>query len=84
MSNLVTLKKATEILSCGASTLRSWDRNGTLVAVRTPGGQRRYRVEDLEIFQGLQPQVPKPLVVAIYSRVSRHDQKAKGDLDRQK
>jgi excisionase family DNA binding protein len=54
---LVSLKIAAEILGCGTSTLRTWDNEGSLKAVRTPGGQRRYRVEDLERVQreGLAP-----------------------------
>ena len=48
---LVSLKIAAEILGCGTSTLRTWDNDGSLKAVRTPGGQRRYRMEDLERFQ---------------------------------
>jgi excisionase family DNA binding protein len=48
---LISLKLAAEILGCGTSTLRTWDKNGTLKAVRTPGGQRRYRTQDLEKFQ---------------------------------
>lgn len=84
-SQLVTLRKAAEMLGCGVSTLRTWDNTGKLVAVRTPGGQRRYRLEDLERVQGL---VPTPMrsanSVAVYSRVSSREQKASGDLDRQK
>lgn len=85
MSGLVTLRKAAELLGCGTSTLRTWDKNGDLVAVRTPGGQRRYRMEDLEAFQGLiKKTTPKSDAVAAYCRVSSHEQKAKGDLERQK
>ena len=82
---LVSLKKAAEILGCGTSTLRTWDKNGSLVAVRTPGGQRRYRTEDLDKVQGIVKKTSKKSEsVAVYSRVSSHEQKAKGDLDRQK
>jgi putative resolvase len=85
MSGLVTLRKAAEVLGCGTSTLRTWDKNGSLVAIRTPGGQRRYRIEDLEMFQGITKKLAQRSdAVAVYSRVSSHEQKAKGDLDRQK
>ena len=85
MSKLVTLRKAAEILGCGTSTLRTWDKNGSLKAIRTPGGQRRYRVEDLDTFKGVTAKTAqKSDAVAVYSRVSSHEQKAKGDLDRQK
>jgi excisionase family DNA binding protein len=82
---LVSLKIAAEILGCGTSTLRTWDNEGSLKAVRTPGGQRRYRIEDLEAFQGIvKKTTPKSEAVAAYCRVSSHEQKAKGDLERQK
>jgi putative resolvase len=82
---LVSLKIAAEILDCGTSTLRTWDNDGSLKAVRTPGGQRRYRIEDLEAFQGIvKKATPKSDAVAAYCRVSSHEQKAKGDLERQK
>lgn len=42
-------------------------------------------MEDIERFQGIQRKLaPKSEKVAIYCRVSSHEQKAKGDLDRQK
>jgi len=84
-AGLVTIRRAAEILDCGVSTLRTWDRQGKLIAVRTPGGQRRYRIEDIEHFQGINRKTaPKSESVAVYCRVSSHEQKAKGDLDRQK
>ena len=83
--SLVSIRKAAEILGCGTSTLRTWDADGSLKAVRTPGGQRRYLIEDLEKFQGiLKKTSQRSEAVAVYSRVSSHEQKAKGDLDRQK
>ena len=85
MPDLVTLRKAAEILGCGTSTLRTWDKNGSLVAIRTPGRQRRYRMGDLEAFQGIaKKSAQKSDAVAAYCRVSSHEQKAKGDLERQK
>jgi putative resolvase len=84
-NGLIPLRKAAELLGCGESTLRTWDKNGSLKAVRTPGGQRRYRPEDLERFQGItRKSSAKSDAVAVYSRVSSHEQKKKGDLDRQK
>jgi predicted site-specific integrase-resolvase len=42
-------------------------------------------MEDLEAFQGTLKRVaPKSATVAVYCRVSSHEQKAKGDLERQK
>lgn len=39
------MKKLVSI-STAAETLRDWDRNGTLVPVKTPGNHRRYKIED--------------------------------------
>jgi len=45
---LLTLKQACEILNCHPNTLRAWDKNGYLVAVRIGSrGDRRYRKEDV-------------------------------------
>jgi len=60
-------KNAQHLLSIGAvskklgisiSTLRRWDKLGKLKSLRTPGGQRRYQLEDLDNFS--QPKSSKP------------------------
>jgi len=81
---LLTIGETAELLSVGISTLRHWDEIGQLVAVRTPGGHRRYRLSSIERFQGLEISDENEDVTAVYVRVSSHDQKKKGDLDRQK
>lgn len=81
---LLTIGETAELLSVGISTLRHWDETGQLVAVRTPGGHRRYRLSAIEQFQGLETSGENEDVTAVYVRVSSHDQKKKGDLDRQK
>lgn len=46
---LLTISQVCDILHCHSNTLRNWDRNGILKAIRI--GQRRdrrYRVEDIE------------------------------------
>jgi len=56
-----------------------------LKAERTKGGHRRYRIEDIEQLQGVVSEDNPPNdCVAVYARVSSHDQKQKGDLERQK
>jgi len=48
MPELITLKKACEILKCHPNTLRQWDNKGILVAVRFGERKdRRYRKEDI-------------------------------------
>ena len=82
---LVGLNQACEMLGVTDVTIRTWDKEGKLKAVKTPGGHRRWRLSDLQAFQGIsQPETPDvEELIAIYGRVSSHDQKQKGDLDRQ-
>jgi excisionase family DNA binding protein len=48
---LLTLKQACELLQCHPNTLRQWDKNGILKAVRIgKRGDRRYKKEDLVKF----------------------------------
>lgn len=81
---LVGLTEAAELLGVGTSTLRSWDTSGRYKALRTPGGHRRYRFSDIEKMQGHAPEASNKSATAVYVRVSSHDQKKSGDLDRQK
>ena len=85
MNNLLTIKEASEYLHVHTDTMRRWDNDGTLKALKTDGGHRRYRKEDLDKYLGLKIEKEKvnETIVATYSRVSSHEQKAKGDLDRQ-
>src|SRR5438093_9158353 len=74
-----------ELLGVSKSRLRVWDATGTFPAVRTPGNCRRYRLSAIRQFQGLvDHEDSQTNAVAVYVRVSSHDQKPKGDLERQK
>lgn len=44
---MVGIGTAAEITGLSVTTLRRYDRAGTLRVYRTPGGMRRYRVADL-------------------------------------
>jgi len=83
MSRLISLNRASEILGVSKHSLRNWDDDGKLKSIKTIGGHRRYREED--IFNYIGEYKTEIIVdsVATYSRVSSHDQKQKGDLDRQ-
>ena len=84
MSKLLTLKQASEYLNVSKETLRRWGRSGTLIPITTNGGHRRYQQEQLDEYIGLTVKQEEPTeIVATYSRVSSHEQKQKGDLDRQ-
>ncbi len=86
MDKLVNVSQAAEMLGVSTKIMRIWDNEGKVEAVRTVGGHRRYRVSEIEKLQGIKhEEVVKPdkEMVANYSRVSSHEQKEKGDLDRQ-
>jgi len=85
MDNLLTITEASKYLNVHTDTMRRWDKDDILVALKTNGGHRRYRKDDLDTYLGLVVDKEKnnETIVATYSRVSSHEQKAKGDLDRQ-
>lgn len=84
MSNLLTLKQASEFLNVSKETLRRWDKSSKLIPVTTVGGHRRYQQEVLDEYIGIiKSTVETSEIIATYSRVSSHEQKQKGDLDRQ-
>jgi len=46
--DVLTLKQACEILNCHPNTLRNWDNQGILKAIRFgKRGDRRYKKEDI-------------------------------------
>lgn len=48
MPELLTLQEACDILKCHPNTLRQWDKNGILPAIRIGVKRvRRYRKEDI-------------------------------------
>ncbi len=84
MSKLLTIKQTAEYLNVSTDTLRKWDKYGKLVPLTTTGGHRRYQQEQLDSYIGIiKESIETPEIVATYSRVSSHEQKQKGDLDRQ-
>ena len=68
----VTPKEACYYLGVSISILRRWDKEGKIKSIRTPGGQRRFCIQEYE-------QRAKPTI--LYARVSSHSQK--DDLERQ-
>lgn len=84
MSKLLTIQQVSEIINVSQNTLREWDRKGiNIIPIKTVGGHRRYREDDVNKFIGEQQVEEITNVVLTYSRVSSHEQKTKGDLDRQ-
>lgn len=73
----VTPREAAKILGVHVSSLRRWENEGKLKAIRTPGGQRRFILEEIEKAAG----VPRAVRTVCYGRVSTHSQQ--DDLQRQ-
>jgi excisionase family DNA binding protein len=75
MSNLISVKEAAELLGVSTKTIRRWEADGKIKAVRTLGGHRRFDITTL-----LGNKNDSVLTLA-YARVSSKDQKE--DLNRQ-
>lgn len=84
---LLTINEASSSLGVHPNTIRRWGDDGTLPMIRTSGGHRRFPLSGIEATLGRNPPAKdlKSTVVrvAAYCRVSSHDQRAKGDLERQ-
>lgn len=52
MDRLLTLKETGKLLNVSKQTLQRWDNSGKLIAVRTEGGHRRYKLSDIEEILG--------------------------------
>lgn len=48
MSELLSITQAAQRLGVGVDTLRTWERNGKLRAIRTVGGHRRFDAQDVD------------------------------------
>lgn len=48
MKNLLGINEAAKILGVSVQTLRNWDANGYLKSVKTAGGHRRYKIDDVK------------------------------------
>lgn len=49
-AKLLNVGRAAAYLGVSAASLRKWSNDGLVPVYRTPGGQRRYSVEDLDGF----------------------------------
>ena len=82
MNKYVSIGEASEMLGVSMQTLRRWDKDGRLVAERTPAGHRRYLTHDVATFNPLgivTDALTRPTIA--YARVSSRDQQK--DLARQ-
>ncbi len=84
--DILSIQEAAKILGVSDETLRNWEKDDKIKPFYTEGGHRRYHRADIEKLAGtyIEPsKVSDGKRVAIYCRVSSHEQKAKGDLERQ-
>lgn len=81
---LIRLDEAANLLALNKVVVRRMADEGKIPHVKTPGGHRRFRLSDIHKMMGMAEAESKERKVAVYCRVSSHEQKAKGDLDRQK
>ena len=66
-------KDFAELLNVSVKTLQRWDREGTLVAKRTPTDRRYYTYDQYLEFKGIKNAISRKTV--IYARVSTNNQK---------
>lgn len=83
-SGLLSIRKAAKYLDVTEDCLRKWEKGGKITPLKTAGGHRRYKREDLDRLVGIESDDEvKKVCCATYARVSSNEQKQKGDLDRQ-
>ena len=63
------------MLGVSVDTLRRWEAAGKIEVERTPGGHRRYDVDQLRGIARNRPPDPSKRLTIGYARVSSHDQK---------
>ena len=93
MKHYIAIGEAARQLGVCRKTIRRWDKARYIQCYRTPGGHRRIAWEEIdrlitgrtgrENHEKRQDERKKGGTTAIYARVSSHEQKKKGDLDRQ-
>jgi len=78
----INTKKTKEILQLTSKTLRIWDKEGKIRTFRTPSGQRRYNLKDIQNITGRNSIDNTKKEKICYCRVS--SPKQMDDLNRQK
>ena len=70
------------LLGAHPNSVRAWEGKGRIRVIYTVGGKRRIPESEILRLTGTSPAIQGGLV-AIYARVSSHEQKQRGDLVRQ-
>ena len=73
------IRKVADMLGLSVQTIRRWEKGGKLKAIRSPGNQRLFNVDEVKRLVGM----PTGSRVVIYARVSSAEQKTDGNLQRQ-
>lgn len=79
MTSLLRLSQAADLLGVTTATLRTWDKNGTVRVVRSPGGHRLVPMSEVERLRG--EDANKRIVTVVYARCSTRKQEE--NLERQ-
>ena len=83
----IGIKEASKLLNVSPKTLRLWTTKKLIEAFRvSTRGHRKYKLSDVHKMMNITvtEHASTELPIAVYARVSSHEQKVKGDLDRQK
>ena len=80
MGKYLSVGKVAKIFVVHTKTIDQWRIKGKINGIKTPGGVYRYSLEEINHLLGKSINNNK---AAIYARVSSHDQKEHGDLNRQ-
>lgn len=84
MEKLYRMNEAVKLLGISIRTLQRWDKENRIRVHRTAANQRRIPESEIKRILGEATVVPPTgRILILYARVSSHEQKKKGDLDRQ-
>lgn len=76
---LLTVTDAAAMLGITTRSLYYWEATGRVASLRTPGGHRRYRTEDLEVLLTEHRVIPKKKDMVTLDRFSATVAEALGD-----
>jgi putative resolvase len=71
---LLTIKQCKEIYGISRISLINYEKKGLITPIRTPGGVRRYKVEDIERILGIIEEKKNTKRTILYARVSTKKQ----------
>lgn len=80
---LLSIGQAAKKLGVHSNRLRAWEKQGLLMPVRLPSGQRRYSTDEINHILGTGGIKAEPGAVVLYARVSTKKQADAGNLARQ-